>query len=78
MKKASIVIYLNTSEILEDILHSIITFGSTNEDLDDFVVKWNHSYEAILYKDGRIDIKYYNLQRRYVEVGELVTKVGFL
>ena len=64
VKTASIVVYLNNSEILKDILHCIVTFGSTNENLDDFVVKWNHSYETILHKDGRIDIKYYNVQRK--------------
>ena len=63
VKTASIVVYLNNSEILKDILHCIVTFGSTNENLDNFIVKWNHSYETILHKDGQIDIKYYNVQR---------------
>ena len=64
VETASIVVYLNNSEILINFLHCIVTFGSTNENLDDFVVKWNHSYETIIHKDGRIDIKYYNLQRK--------------
>ena len=61
---ASIIVYLNNSDILKDILHCIVTFGSTTENFDDFVVKWNHSYEAILHKNGTIDLKYYNVVRQ--------------
>ena len=65
-KTATIIVYLNNSEILKDILHCIVTFGSSTTDGDetqDFIVKWNHSYEAILHKDGRIDLKYYNVPK---------------
>ena len=61
---ASIVVYLNASEILKNVIHSIVTYGSSSVERDDFVVKWNHSFEAILHKDGHIDLKYYSVQRR--------------
>ena len=64
VQTASIIVYLNNSDILKNILHCIVTFGSTTNDLEDFVIKWNHSYEAILHKDGRVDLKYYNVPRQ--------------
>ena len=58
---ASIVVGINgnTTDLLEGVLHSIVTYGCSNAQGNDFVVRWNHSFEAILHQDGRIDLKYY-------------------
>ena len=64
VQKASILTYLNESEVLQDIIHSIISYGSSNVAMNDFVVKWNNSYETVLHSDGRIDIKYFTLHKK--------------
>jgi hypothetical protein len=60
---ASILVYLNTSKGLEDVLHCILTYGSSSVETDDFVVKWNNSFEAVLHQDGQIDFKYFNVKK---------------
>ena len=61
---ASIMVYVKSSGILSNVLHSIISYGSSSDEKDDFVIKWNHSIETILHRDGRIDIKYLSMPNR--------------
>ena len=61
---ASIMVYVSTSASAdEDALHSVITYGSTSVEVDDFVVRWNNSYEAILSEDGTINLRYISIAR---------------
>lgn len=64
IEAATIIVFLNASEALENVLHCIITYGSSSVDMDDFVVKWNNSYEAVLHKDGRININYFYIGKK--------------
>ena len=58
IKNASIMVYLNAFDILQNALQCIISYGSSSVGMDDLVIKWDDSYEVIFHKNNRIDIKY--------------------
>ena len=58
IKNAAIMVYLNSFDVLQNVLECTITYGSSSVGMDDLVVKWNESYEIIFHKNHKIDIKY--------------------
>ena len=58
IKNAAIMVYLNTFDVLQNVLECTISYGSSSVGMDDLVVKWNDSYEIIFHKNNKIDMKY--------------------